>query len=218
VNAKNEHGNTTLASAARGDDPIVEIVEMLINAGADVNTDDDDGQAVLYNVSDPAIVQLMLDNGADSNHRDEDGYTALSRACATGDEDIVELLISRGGDVKTQSDRGRTLLMLAVMHGHPSTVNVLLDKSISIYDRDTGGDTVVSLAVYVSRRDAAQRLIAAGADVNITDADGATPLTGFEDAEIGVLLLDNGADASPRVLGANSTDRGVTLLHRMFVL
>jgi ankyrin repeat protein len=68
VNAKNEHGQTPLHSAAYTGDK--KIVELLIAEGADLDVKDKDGWAPLNNAvkkGHEKIVELLLDKGANVN-------------------------------------------------------------------------------------------------------------------------------------------------------
>jgi ankyrin repeat protein len=194
LEARSESGHAALAFAVFDDEPMIEIVRELVEAGADVNTADDEGITPLAWEPDTAIAQLLLDHGADCNHADSYGDTPLSTACVEGRINVVELMLSRGGNINTRARLGMTLLMLAAMNGHVDVVDLLLDRGASVNDRDNDGATALYLAVENNHIEVVRRLIAAGADVSIADADMATPLMTCEDAEIGALLLDHGAD------------------------
>src|ERR1039457_3059798 len=49
------------------------------------------------------VVQLLLDRGADVNARDRDGKTALHGASRFGHREVVELLLEKGIDVNAKS-------------------------------------------------------------------------------------------------------------------
>lgn len=54
------------------------------------------------------VMQMLLDAGADINHRDLHGMSALMEACCYGNEAAAELLASRGADSSFTSGDGQT--------------------------------------------------------------------------------------------------------------
>ena len=102
-----------LGRAAQGDS--VYIVELLLNAGAEVDLPVD-----LSALEEPAIsrtplgfaskngnvpiAQLLLDNGANVNFRDEMGRTPLHYAAGEGNLAMVQLLVKYGADVEARMD------------------------------------------------------------------------------------------------------------------
>ncbi len=64
------------------------------------------------------IVERLLDHGADPNARQEGGFTALHSAAQNGDIETAELLLARGADPGFKTDEGRTPADLARDAGH----------------------------------------------------------------------------------------------------
>ena len=62
-------------------------------------------------------VEVLLDAGADINAQDEVGRTALMEACVAFKKDVIRLLISRGADVNLCDNNGCTALMRAAYGG-----------------------------------------------------------------------------------------------------
>jgi hypothetical protein len=85
----------TAARTGNGD-----IVKMLINAGADINSKDSYGNtaliiAVLMNKKD--AVKILLNAGAEVNSRNHAGKTALSAAISKGYDEVRDILLNTGG-------------------------------------------------------------------------------------------------------------------------
>jgi ankyrin repeat protein len=74
------------------------------------------------------VIQHLINNGADVNIRDNFGYTALIWASRFGHIDIVRLLIDAGADVNARNDGGRTALMYASDCGYLDIVELLRSK------------------------------------------------------------------------------------------
>ena len=60
--------------------------------------------------STPEIVQLLLEKGADVNARNTAGWTPLLHAAQFSSSEIVELLIEKGADVNARGTLGMTPL------------------------------------------------------------------------------------------------------------
>ena len=92
-----------------------DVVEYLLEAGADVTLRDKRGQSALFGAvahggeSACRVVALLLDAGVDVNGRNDDGRGALWYAASTGSEGqlgVVQLLLARGADAKAVDNLG----------------------------------------------------------------------------------------------------------------
>jgi ankyrin repeat protein len=110
----------------------LDIVQHLINNGADVNASGNDGDTALMWASWNGhydIAKLLIDHGADVNAKDEYGRTALMGASGLGHLGIVRLLLDAGADVNAKNNFGETALMYASRcNGHPAIIELLRSK------------------------------------------------------------------------------------------
>lgn len=152
VDARNSSGMTALHSAVvvqatRSDDELdLSIVEMLVAAGADVNTADtrwhftplaraaDHGQAVL--------VRFLLDHGAHPDATTAE-HCALVDAAGRGHAGVVATLLAAGADVDATGHLGQTALMRAAAAGHVRVVEMLLAAGADIDAVDGNGKTAL---------------------------------------------------------------------------
>jgi len=82
------------------------------------------------------IVQMLLDAGSQVNARSTNGATALFGACQHNHKDVVEILIQAGADInaRLKSDR-TTALYWACFSGHQEIVEILLKAGAHV-ERD----------------------------------------------------------------------------------
>ncbi len=181
----------------------IDKVKGLINARVDVSGEDGKGNRPLFRAAlqgNPQIVKLLLDAGADPNLTNKLGWSPLFIALAkmkpeTRHGEVIDLLLARGANPKLKDKAGLTLLMVAVRYNHPGMVQRLLKLGLSARDATEAGETVL----HMLGRNAnmlRQQLIEAGADVNVRDKEGGTPLMVAiinNDYDGVKLLLDKGA-------------------------
>jgi ankyrin repeat protein len=207
LDAKGGDYNTTLlmdaAQRGRGD-----LVELLLNAGAEINARSHSGSTALMIAAEYGrkdMVELLLNAGADVHAKKNNGIMALMVAAAVRNEKgIVELLLDRGADVHAKDKDGSTALILAACSGRKETLELLLDRGADIHEKDKDGSTALILAARWNRREMLKLLLDRGADLHAKDKDGSTALiaaaeeTSWDCKETLELLLDRGADIHAR--------------------
>lgn len=144
--------NSRLLSAAEKGEPV--IAQYLINCGADVNTQDNDGATPLILAAcagDSGVVEVLLNNGAEVNMSEMGGNTALMMAAFFGDIDIVEILLSAGADIDAVAKDGETALSLAESEGHEDIVTILLNIESYVNEEDYNDSPVTMEIKSVSK-------------------------------------------------------------------
>ena len=118
------------------------------------------------------VVEVLIDAGADIEAKNEKGSSPLHRACSEGALDTVKLLVKAGAGVRVADNRGETCLMYAVYRGHTETVRTLLCMpEVDVNQSSNSGLTPLRNAVLRKHSDVSQLLIDAGADVDDDDTD-----------------------------------------------
>ncbi len=111
IDFTNGYGDTALHHAN-----IVEVVEILIEAGADVNRLSRLGDPPLVSTAasgDAAIASALIRAGADINIQSSEGDSPLIEAAWAGNYEVVELLIRYGADPALRNKEGLTALQVA---------------------------------------------------------------------------------------------------------
>lgn len=111
VNGRIENGMTPLMQSAL--DSELEVMRILLTAGAEVNlTNDDDNNALWFACVSNQImlVRELLHYGCNMNNQNVNGATALIYCSSTGKFDIVKELVKSGADIRKQTLDGFTAL------------------------------------------------------------------------------------------------------------
>jgi hypothetical protein len=125
-----------------------DIVELLINKGANVNDEGKYGFTPLlaavnssnhekekgeenYRVS-YNIVQLLIDRGAKVSQLNKDGANPIENAIHGSNIEIIDLLFNEGVKINDKNGSGNTPLHLAVYENNPGIVNFLINKGADI--------------------------------------------------------------------------------------
>lgn len=177
-----------------------EIVQILLGAGAYVNTADKGSTALIWAAltGQSKAIQVLLNAGANVNATDK-GSTALMSAAIAGNTETAQVLLDAGINVNATSNNGVTSLMLAVSKGNTETVETLLNAGANINVANTSGWTSLMHAAAKGHVKVVKILLDAGANVNATDKSGWTVLMHaamIGHAEVAKILLDAGANVN----------------------
>jgi len=145
------------------------------------------------------IVKLLLKKGADVNIRNDGGETPLHYATGCGQVEVMKVLLENGAKVSEKGTACGTPLQWAAENGRIREAKLLLDSGADIDQKGANGYTALSTAVAAEPKqiEMVKFLLSNGADVNSLDVYHNTPLNivyKHNDAEIGRLLLQHGAD------------------------
>lgn len=128
----NNHRGSPLHSAAHFG--YAEVVEMLFNAGAEINALNDDNETPLHialEYSNTEIAQLLLRLGAKANIKDIFGNIALHNAARNYHIEIIRFLLANNFNIGVKNDSGNTPLHLAFMR-HSEVAQFLLENGADI--------------------------------------------------------------------------------------
>jgi ankyrin repeat protein len=192
-----------VASGKRKFDDMSEIVEMMLDAGADVNTQVD----TLYSALGLAVssghnelAELLLNKGADVNKQGGKYGCALGSAAHAGHEESVELLLKRDAEIDAQAGDFGTALGAAAYKGHIGVVRLLSTWGADITKQGGKYGCALGSAVHSGHKNIVQLLLAKYSDANMPSWRydcllKVAATLGLDRADIAELLLDAGADA-----------------------
>ncbi|XP_065828038.1 poly [ADP-ribose] polymerase tankyrase-1-like [Oscarella lobularis] len=200
-----------------------EVVETLLQCGANVHARDDGGLIPLHNACSfghAEVVQLLLTSGADPNTRDNWNFTPLHEAAIKGKIDVCIVLLQHGADPNIRNTDGKTPLDLAdvscrnVLTGdykkdellessrsgdEEKLMSLLTPLNVNCHAADGRKSTPLHLAAGYNRVKIVQLLLHHGADVHAKDKGGLVPLhnaCSYGHYEVTELLVKHGASVN----------------------
>ena len=176
------------------------VVEFLVNKGADVNQSNYRGITPLMlnsNMGNLLVVKSLIKNGAKINQVPNNAATSLFASSHKGYLPVVKYLVQNGADVNQADIEGITPLSISSQNGHLSVVKYLIQNGANINQADNEGITPLSVSCEQCHLSVVKYLIENGADVNQATKSGATPLLfalHTSQTEIAKLLLRKNAN------------------------
>ncbi|XP_056222755.1 poly [ADP-ribose] polymerase tankyrase-2-like isoform X2 [Seriola aureovittata] len=197
-----------------------DVVDFLLQNGANVHARDDGGLISLHNACSfghAEVVSLLLHHGADANARDNWNYTPLHEAAIKGKIDVCIVLLQHGAEPTIRNTDGRTALDLAELStkavltgeyrkdellesarsGNEEKLMALLTPlNVNCHASDGRKSTPLHLAAGYNRVKTVQLLLQHGADVHAKDKGDLVPLhnaCSYGHYEVTELLVKHGA-------------------------
>ncbi|KAM0218323.1 hypothetical protein ACHAPA_002405 [Fusarium lateritium] len=168
-------GSDLLMVAVRVGDP--EVVKLVIDAGADINSDtgDPENGLMLSAIKRSAhkVADLLLENGVQFTDREKKGETELVWAARYGLLECARVLLRHQERMDLKSTSGKPLHS-AVANGHISVVRLFLehDHKPSLDVTPPGEETLLIRAICTGNIDLVSLLIEHGAKVDYIDPEG----------------------------------------------
>jgi ankyrin repeat protein len=172
-------GKKVLRSAAIFRKDNGQIVQFLLDQGAEIDLPDTDGETALHKAVETEnlqVVRTLLDRGASLGWVGSDGSKALHIATSHGDVEIVKLLLDRGATLGQVNPWGETALHIATRDGHVDTVQLLLDRGANPEAVDLEGSTALHIAAAKEDMNKVQLLLDRGASLEHENPWGETAL------------------------------------------
>uniref|UniRef100_A0A8C7I009 Ankyrin repeat and FYVE domain containing 1 n=1 Tax=Oncorhynchus kisutch TaxID=8019 RepID=A0A8C7I009_ONCKI len=181
-----------------------EVVQCLLEFGANVNTQDAEGRASIHvaiSSQHSVIIQLLISHpDIRLNVRDRQGMTPFACAMTHKNNKAAEAILKREPGAAEQVDnKGRNFLHVAVQNSDIESVLFLISVQANVNSRvqDAAKQTPLHLAVHAASEMIVRNLLLAGAKVNelTKHRQTALHLAAQQDlATICSVLLENGVD------------------------
>lgn len=138
-----------------------EMVQLLLTAGADVNSVNKSKETVLMMLGEEAtadIVWDLINAGVKIDLKDEDGDTALMASAEEKNLPALTTLVHAGAKLDAKNDLGQTALMLAVENDQLANIRFLIRNGADLNARDNNGWTVLDYA-FTNNNERTYRLV-----------------------------------------------------------
>jgi len=181
-----------------------DMAEYLLSLGADISVKDNNDRGPLHsavNGGSLPTVRLLVEKGADLNALDKSaGMSPIYASALMGHEDVFVYLLKAGAELQKETRNGINIIHAASITQSQKIVEILLNRGFDINDLciENGGRPILAaLEANEVDRDFVKFLVENGADVNVFNKTGASPLTlaaigGY--VEVFHDLIDAGAD------------------------
>lgn len=197
-----------------------EMIETLIELGADVNAENNEDLTPLLSFIENSYISdeeenpifLMLDAGADIFAKDNDGCIPLHYAARNGNYEIIQFLVQKGANIDKVDNEGRTPLFYGIENFYVMESIEIVKLFVSLGADINHLDNYNRNISFYCWRDSLELLKVLnqlGLDFNVRDIEGKTVLfnSGFGIDELKFFIDEVGLDAK------HVDNNGRTILH-----
>ncbi|XP_063237015.1 E3 ubiquitin-protein ligase MIB1 isoform X2 [Bacillus rossius redtenbacheri] len=181
LNARNKRRQTALHIAVNKGH--VGVVKTLLELGCHPSLQDSEGDTPLHDAISKKrddMLTLLLDHNADIMLTNNNGFNALHHAALRGNPSAMRILLlklPRPWIVDEKKDDGYTALHLAALNNHVKVAELLVHQGRADADlQNVNLQTALHLAVERQHTEIVMLLVREGANLNVPDKDGDTPL------------------------------------------
>jgi len=174
INSPKENGKTVLFDIVIQNN--IELIKLLVNAGADLNIIDKDKNSPLSYMIDEGLkishqkdkeqflerLVFLLKFRIDVNTIDKDGRTVFHKAVMANDLEVVEKLLTKKTNLDIKDKQGRTALHHTQWKGNYKIARLLIAAGANINEADYAGFTILNYAAILGHTKLVVVLILSG--------------------------------------------------------
>lgn len=151
------------------------LIEPFLDNGTTINFPDANGNTLMHlSIRDPDFLRVIHRRGGNLNAKNRAGDTPLHLCIQTSALRSFEYLLTSRADIDVQNYNGHTPLHTAVMMGSIPFLDALIAEGARVNQANAEGQTPLHVT---SSPEAVEKLMKAGADPDVRDARGFTPLS-----------------------------------------
>jgi ankyrin repeat protein/L-ascorbate metabolism protein UlaG (beta-lactamase superfamily) len=157
----------------------LEMVSLMIDAGADIHRGDREGSQPLINAAafgHLEIVKHLIGKGAEIDRLDDNGATALSFALARHQNEISLYLLNNGADPNLAQMTDLPGIFFPVINGEQEIIALMLEKGVDVNVVNRFGVSPIFSACSHGNLEITRYLVEQGANPNLVNNQGETPL------------------------------------------
>ncbi|XP_051967049.1 death-associated protein kinase 1-like [Xyrauchen texanus] len=173
INQPNKHGTPPLLIAAGCGN--VQIIDVLMKKGADIQVLDKTGANAIYHASRHGHVgtlRFLHEKKCPLDIQDKSGETALHVAARYGNMEVVQYLCSIHANPDLPDREHETPLHCAAWHGYSTVARALCEAGCDVNVRNREGESPLLTASARGFKDIVECLLEHGADMDSVDKDG----------------------------------------------
>lgn len=132
------------------------MVQHLLDKGANPNIADEDGHTALFNAvrSDSLrTVKILCEAGINVNYADKNGFTVLHRCSKHNSIEETKLLLKYDANINAKDNFGRTPLHHAAINGNVELAKLLIDNGAKVSEKDKKELAPSAYAVYYGNKE-----------------------------------------------------------------
>lgn len=171
LNHKDRDGNTPITQEIASKEPSLNVVQILLELGADVNAANSLHASLSGWGHALHIAPALIERGANVNAKDKNGASPLALAVSEKKCPIstIEMLVKAGAAIDAADSGGMTPLLRASKSGHTEAVKFLLGHKASVAHCDAEGKSALHWSCKGGNAAIVRLLVGAGADIDLAD-------------------------------------------------
>ncbi|MDR1230853.1 MAG: ankyrin repeat domain-containing protein [Spirochaetaceae bacterium] len=199
VDVQDARGNSPMHIAV-SEEVHVEAIAVLLEAHANPNLRDENGntplQVFVFSNRSPLVIETLLKGGSNVTSQNNEGKTALFIAVEEKRITLISVLLNYDSDIFSVTSTGMTPFGRALADNGPALPELITERTVRSTDAEGNTPLLVAMRDNASA-DVIRMILGNGAVVNAQNKEGDSVLhlaVRANQADIGTLLLDNGAD------------------------